>query len=97
MEPDAAPVAEVPSVSPSLQATVLYAGPVRTAVSPTAVQAKSTTRVHPETTSLSKSIVEAHLSNETHLERAYLEQLPIPALIDKILALHSENQALRVL
>jgi len=79
--------AVVPDVSPPPAASLLYAGPVKVAVA-----ADAATAVEPSTT----TILAAHLSNETsRLERSTLEQMPVAALVDKILELHSENLALR--
>jgi len=88
---DAEMVADVPSAAPSPPASLLYAGPIRTVVTPTA------SSVPADENSDAQSFAKAHLTNETRLERSELERLPVAALVDKILELHSKNLGLRAL
>lgn len=88
---DAEMAVDVPSAAPSPPASLLYAGPIRTVVTPAA------SSVPADEKSDAQSFAKAHLTNETRLERSELERLPVAALVDKILELHSKNLGLRAL
>jgi len=100
-EEDAPPAADVPSVSPPPAAGLLYAKPIQAAVTATAVASTGDTSANDDgereqrADQPTNTTAAAHLSNRTRIARDELLQLPIAALVDKIIELSSENAMLR--